>query len=83
MVKVNHVEIVLNRKEYDVLLYLMKNEGIVLNRERIIDSVWGYDYIGDGRVVDTNIKTIRKKLGDASRYIHTVVGVGYRFEVTS
>ncbi len=83
VVKVNHVEIVLNRKEYDVLLYLMKNEGIVLNRERIIDSVWGYDYIGDGRVVDTNIKTIRKKLGDASRYIHTVVGVGYRFEVTS
>lgn len=82
-VKVDNNDIVLNRKEYDVLIYLMKNEGIVLNRERIIDSVWGYDYVGDGRVVDTNIKTIRKKLGHAAKYIHTVVGVGYKFEVTS
>ncbi|QUI25143.1 response regulator transcription factor [Vallitalea pronyensis] len=81
-VKVKDMDIILNRKEYDVLLYLIRNEGIVLNRERIIESIWGYDYIGDGRVVDTNIKTIRKKLGDASKYIHTVVGVGYKFEVT-
>lgn len=80
-VKVEGKEVVFTRKEYDLLLLLLENEGIVLNRDRIIDNIWGYDYIGDGRVVDTNIKTIRKKLGNSSKYIHTVVGVGYKFEV--
>jgi DNA-binding response OmpR family regulator len=80
-VKIEGKEVVFNRKEYDLLLLLLENEGIVLNRDRIIDNIWGYDYIGDGRVVDTNIKTIRKKLGNSSKYIHTVVGVGYKFEV--
>ncbi|MCT4598588.1 MAG: response regulator transcription factor [Vallitalea sp.] len=80
-VKIEGKEVVFNRKEYDLLLLLLENEGIVLNRDRIIDNIWGYDYIGDGRVVDTNIKTIRKKLGNSSKYIQTVVGVGYKFEV--
>lgn len=82
-IKVGGKEIILTRKEYDLLLLLVENEGIVLNREQIINRIWGYDYYGDGRVVDTNIKTIRKKLGEASKYINTVVGVGYKFEVVS
>lgn len=80
-IKVNGDEIIFTRKEYDLLLFLVENEGIVLSRDNIISKIWGYDYYGDGRVVDTNIKTIRKKLGEASKYINTVVGVGYKFEV--
>lgn len=80
-VKVSGKEIILTRKEYDLLLLLIENEGVVLNRERILSSIWGCDYFGDGRVVDTNIKTIRKKLGNSSRYINTIVGIGYKFEV--
>lgn len=80
-VKVSGQEIILTRKEYDLLLLLMENERVVLNRERILSNIWGCDYFGDGRVVDTNIKTIRKKLGHSSRYINTVVGIGYKFEV--
>ncbi|MCT4688795.1 response regulator transcription factor [Vallitalea sp.] len=79
--KVNGEEIIFTRKEYDLLLLLIENEGIVLSRDKIINHIWGYDYYGDGRVVDTNIKTIRKKLGQASKYINTVVGIGYKFEV--
>ncbi|GMQ58316.1 response regulator transcription factor [Vallitalea sediminicola] len=82
-IKVEGEEIIFTRKEYDLLLLLMENEGIVMSRDKIINNIWGYDYYGDGRVVDTNIKTIRKKLGDASKYIITVVGVGYKFEVVS
>ncbi|GKX29890.1 DNA-binding response regulator [Vallitalea longa] len=80
-IKVDGEEIIFTKKEYDLLLFLIENEGIVLMRDKIINHIWGYDYYGDGRVVDTNIKTIRKKLGDASKYINTVVGVGYKFEV--
>ncbi len=80
-IKVQENEVIFTRKEYDLLLLLVENEGIVLNREQIINHIWGYDYIGDGRVVDTNIKTIRKKLGNCSKYITTIIGVGYKFEV--
>ncbi|GMQ60977.1 response regulator transcription factor [Vallitalea maricola] len=80
-IKVEGEEIIFTRKEYDLLVFLIENEGIVMSRDRIINNIWGYDYYGDGRVVDTNIKTIRKKLGEASKYINTVVGVGYKFEV--
>jgi DNA-binding response OmpR family regulator len=80
-IKISGKEIVFTRKEYDLLLLLVENEGIVLNREQIISKIWGYDYCGDGRVVDTNIKMIRKKIGQCSKYINTVVGVGYKFEV--
>ena len=67
-------------KEYELLVYLMENDGMVLSREKILDTIWGYDYFGDYRVVDTHIKKIRKKLGDKSECIHTVVRVGYKFD---
>ncbi len=67
-------------KEYELLLKFMENPGKVFRREVLITSIWGYDYFGDGRVVDTNIKTLRKKLGQYSHYVQTVIGVGYKFE---
>jgi DNA-binding response OmpR family regulator len=74
-------ELSLTNKEYELLLLLAENPGKAFRREVLINTVWGYDYYGDGRVVDTNIKTLRRKLGSCSRYIHTVIGVGYKFEV--
>ena len=68
-------------KEFDLLVFLIENHRIALDRDRILDAVWGIDYFGDTRVVDTHIKKIRKKLGIYSKYIHTVFGVGYKFEV--
>lgn len=67
-------------KEYELLVYLMENDGMVLSREKILDTIWGYDYFGDYRVVDTHIKKIRKKLGDKADCINTVVRVGYKFD---
>ncbi|WDV45112.1 response regulator transcription factor [Clostridiaceae bacterium M8S5] len=81
VVTVNDKEIELTKKEFELLVLLIENEGNTLSRDRIIENVWGYDYFGDGRVVDTNIKTIRKKLGKLSRYITTVIGIGYKFKV--
>ncbi|OPJ57539.1 response regulator transcription factor [Clostridium oryzae] len=74
-------EIILSPKEYELLLYLIKNKGIALSRTQILDSVWGIDYYGDARTVDTNIKRLREKLGEKSYLIATVRGSGYRFEV--
>lgn len=74
-------ELLLTVKEYELLLKLMETPGKVYRREALINVIWGYDYFGDGRVVDTNIKTLRRKLGDCSHYIQTVIGVGYKFEV--
>ncbi len=74
-------ELLLTVKEYELLLKLMETPGKVYRRDALINVIWGYDYFGDGRVVDTNIKTLRRKLGDCSRYIQTVIGVGYKFEV--
>lgn len=74
-------EIDLTPKEYDLLNYLLSNEGIALSREVILDSVWGYDYYGDYRTVDTHVKRLRVKLKDKGDLISTVRGVGYRFEV--
>ncbi len=71
----------LTTKEFELLLLLAKNPGKAFRRDVLINSIWGYDYYGDGRVVDTNIKTLRKKLGSYSCYIKTVIGVGYKFEV--
>ncbi|RED64774.1 response regulator transcription factor [Cohnella lupini] len=70
----------LSPKEYELLLFLVKNYGKVLSREYILDSVWGYDYLGDLRTVDTHIKKLRAKLGDEGRYISTVIRSGYKFE---
>lgn len=72
----------LTKKEYELLAYLANNKGIALQRDRILNKVWGDDYFGDGRVLDTNIKTLRKKLGDKGKWIKTVINVGYKFEVT-
>ena len=70
----------LSPKEYDLLFYLIKNKNIALSRERLITEVWGYDYFGDDRTLDTHIKLLRKSLGDCSKYIVTLRGVGYRFD---
>lgn len=67
-------------KEYDLLFYLVKNRGIALTREKLITEVWGYDYYGDDRTLDTHIKLLRSSLGEYRRYLVTLRGVGYRFE---
>ncbi|QEK13334.1 response regulator transcription factor [Crassaminicella thermophila] len=74
-------EIEMTPKEYELLVYLMNNEGKALTREQILDGVWGYDYYGDLRTVDTHIKRLRVKLKEKSNFVQTVRGVGYRFEV--
>lgn len=79
--KVNGEGLYLNKKEFDLLVLLARNEGKALGREHILLGIWGEDYFGDGRVLDTNIKTLRKKLGPCAKYIKTVIHVGYRFEV--
>ncbi len=71
----------LTPKEFDVLKYLVENEHRVLERESILDAVWGMDYYGDFRTVDTIIKQLRKKLGEEHNYIRSVYGIGYYFEV--
>ncbi len=68
-------------KEYELLFLLVRNENRALKRDLIIDRIWGYDYFGDGRVLDTNIKTLRKKLLHCAGCIKTVIGIGYKFEV--
>lgn len=68
-------------KEFDLLVYMCENEKVVLKRENILDAVWGFDYYGDMRTVDTLVKQLRKKMTDKYPYITSVYGVGYRFEV--
>ena len=80
-VYVNEEEIYLTPNEYNLLLYLMQNQGISLSRDKILDNVWGIDYYGDPRTVDTTIKRLREKLKEKSSFISTVRGSGYKFEV--
>ncbi len=75
------MEVELNRKEYSLLLYFIKNIHRVLTREQILCSIWGYDFEGDIRTIDTHIKTLRAKLSKCGQYIKTVRGSGYMFEV--
>lgn len=82
-VVVDDLEVELNRKEYKLLTYLIKNRNRVLLREQILDKVWGYDFSGDIRTIDTHIKTLRAKLSKYGHYIKTVRGSGYMFEVKS
>lgn len=70
----------LSPKEYDLLFYLVRNRNIALSRETLITNVWGYDFYGDDRTLDTHIKLLRKSLGKYSKFIVTLRGVGYRFE---
>lgn len=79
-VKINDEEILLTPKEYELLVYLCNNKGISLSRDTILDNVWGIDYYGDIRTVDTNIKRLREKLHDKASMIKTVRGSGYKFE---
>jgi len=70
----------LSPKEYELLFYLVRYRGIALTREKLISEVWGYDFFGDDRTLDTHIKLLRNSLGDYRRFIVTLRGVGYRFE---
>jgi DNA-binding response OmpR family regulator len=79
-VDINHERVHLSPKEYDLLCYLVKNKDIALTREKCISVVWGYDFFGDDRTLDTHIKTLRKSLKEYADCIVTVRGVGYRFE---
>lgn len=80
LVYVDDTRIDMSPKEYDLLFYMVKNRGIALTREKLITDVWGYDFFGDDRTLDTHIKLLRKSLGVYSKYIVTLRGVGYRFE---
>lgn len=80
-VTIDNNEIYLSPKEYDLLLYFIKNKGIVLSRNKILDGVWGMDYYGDLRTVDTHIKRLREKLRDKAYLIGTIRGSGYKLEV--
>ena len=80
IVRIKDEKLNLSPKEYDLLFYLVKNRGIALTREKLLQNVWGYDFFGDERTLDTHIKLLRKNLREYSRYITTLRGVGYRFE---
>lgn len=79
-VSIGGVELELSPKEYELLFFMVRNRGIALTRDRLISEVWGYDFFGDDRTLDTHIKLLRKQLGEYARYITTLRGVGYRFE---
>jgi two-component system response regulator ResD len=74
-------ELALTPKEFDLLNFLSKNPEIVYSREQLLNQVWGYDFVGDLRTVDTHVKQLREKLGIYKKYIHTVWGTGYRLKV--
>jgi len=78
-VYVDEKELVLTKTEFDLLQALMRNSGIVMTREKLLQEIWGYDYVGDSRAVDVAISSLRKKIGDAD-YIETVHGIGYKFQ---
>lgn len=79
-VTVDGTPLELSPKEYELLFYMVKNRGIALTRDRLISEVWGFDFFGDDRTLDTHIKLLRKQLGAYARFITTLRGVGYRFE---
>ena len=80
-VTVDGKDIELSLREYELLVYLIENENIALSRDKILNNVWNYDYYGDSRTIDSHIKKVRHKLGKKGKYIKTVRGVGYKFEV--
>ena len=80
LVYVNGERVEMSPKEYDLFFYMLRNRNIALSREKLITEVWGYDFYGDDRTLDTHIKLLRKSLGEYSRLIVTLRGVGYRFE---
>jgi DNA-binding response OmpR family regulator len=72
----------LSFKEFELLTYFIENRGIALSREKILNSVWNYDYFGDARTIDTHVKKLRSKMGEKGDYIKTVWGMGYKFQCT-
>ena len=81
IVKIDGQPIDLSVKEFELLSYFIKNQGVALSRERILNNVWNYDYFGDARTIDTHVKKLRSKMGDKGDYIKTIWGMGYKFEV--
>lgn len=81
IVSIGDKNIELSYKEFELLVYFAENEGIALSREKILNSVWNYDYFGDARTIDTHVKKLRSKLGEKGSYIKTIWGMGYKFEV--
>ena len=82
-VKIDGKEIDLSFKEFELMAYFVKNQGIALSREKILNNVWNYDYSGDARTIDTHVKKLRSKMGEKGNYIKTIWGMGYKFEVDS
>lgn len=80
-VKVDGKIVELSLREYELLIYLIENENIALSRDKILNNVWNYDYYGDSRTIDSHIKKIRHKLGKKGKYIKTMRGIGYKFEM--
>ena len=80
-VMVDGKDVDMSMKEFELLVYLTDNAGIALSREKILNSVWNYDYFGDSRTIDSHIKKVRKKLGKKGSHIETVRGLGYKFEI--
>ena len=80
-VTVDGKQVEMSLREYELLKYLVDNENIALSREKILNNVWNYDYYGDSRTIDSHIKKIRHKLGKKGKYIQTMRGVGYKFEI--
>ncbi len=80
-VSVDGKQIEFSFREYELLKYLLENENIALSRDKILNTVWNYDYYGDSRTIDSHIKKIRHKLGKKGKYIKTMRGIGYKFEV--
>lgn len=77
---ISEEELILTPKEYELLSFFVKNKGIVFSRDKILDEVWGYEFFGDSRTVDTHVKILREKLGKKRSWISTIWGVGYKFE---
>ena len=80
-VTVDGKNVELSFREYELLKYLIENENIALSRDKILNTVWNYDYYGDSRTIDSHIKKIRHKLGKKGKYIQTIRGIGYKFEI--
>lgn len=80
-VSVDGKQIEFSFREYELLKYLLENENIALSRDKILNTVWNYDYYGDSRTIDSHIKKIRHKLGKKGKHIQTIRGIGYKFEI--
>ena len=80
IVYISKQRIEMTPKEYNLLLYLMKNQNVAVTREQLLSNIWGYEFFGDDRTLDTHMKLLRKKIGEYGKNIVTIRGVGYRFE---